>query len=324
MKLKTRLKRLYSKVEKALSVTAKTLVGTTIVGALVVLSYLAAKPDVTSPTVMLVSLYGGGGTGVIISNSDNYSEILTNGHVCKVLTNGGLAISTTGEKHLISDMIFYDLHDLCLVSVRADLHSSADLASLPALDYSVATVSGHPRLLPNVVSSGHFSSHQIIDVWVGNKPCSKEQLDSYQKIGRYCRFFGTVPIIKTYETRLVTAVTMPGSSGSAIYNSSGELSALVFAGGNGTTFAVPYEYIADFLFSKKGFPVIYPKYELDVENLINGNIARNQIENLNSRCAKTEDSLLKKTCKVILRDLEWRNNEVNTNSELDTISNFAD
>lgn len=311
------LGRVYKKIETLLSVGAKTTIGLAILTAMGGLTYLALQPkDITAPTVMLTALSRGGGTGVIIASSTNESKVLTNGHVCNVLTNGGVAITTRGQRHTVAELLFYEHHDLCLATVKANLGPAADIAGRASADYSQATVSGHPRLLPNVVSTGHFSSHQIIDVWLGTKPCSYEQLRSKENIGKFCRFFRHIPVIKTYETRLVTAATMPGSSGSAIYDTSGDLSALVFAGNQATTFAVPYEYLVDFLAHPyaAGNRLVVPDYFMNVEAKINRQRKAINRQELTTKCAKAEEDIIERACDVILRDLEWRNNENNIDS----------
>ena len=59
-----------------------------------------------------------------------------------------------------------------------------------------------------------------------------------------------IPIVKQYTTRTTDALIAPGSSGSGVYNTSGNLVAVVFAGyGRGLSqgILVPWEYIYSFL-----------------------------------------------------------------------------
>ena len=71
----------------------------------------------------------------------------------------------------------------------------------------------------------------------------------------YCLFYGGKPIIKVFESRVFTGLISPGSSGSGIYNSSGELVNVVFAGrGNRSqAFSVPYNYVVNFLKNHKKY-----------------------------------------------------------------------
>lgn len=188
-----------------------------------------------------------GGTGVVLKSSSKQSTVLTNGHVCRVVENGGIVVGDDGRQHAVTGYKRSQAHDLCLVTVAADLEVETKLASSAPDYYSSATVAGHPALLPTVVTSGHFSGHLIINVLTEITPCTEEDLKSSNAI--MCIFFGGIPKVSTYESQLVTATIQPGSSGSAVYNSKGEISALVFAGSGdlGYAIVVPYEFVAYFL-----------------------------------------------------------------------------
>lgn len=195
-----------------------------------------------------------GGTGVVIKSSDSGSTILTNGHVCAVVQNGGVVVDDSGHQYMVTAYKKSKLHDLCLVTVAANLDVDTKLASSAPDNYDYAMVSGHPSLLPTVVTYGHFSSHMIVQVLTEITPCKEEDVKNEPLM---CLFFGGIPKITTYEAQLVTATIQPGSSGSAVYNSSGELSALVFAGSGqlGYAMVVPYEFVAEFL--------VYEQYTLN-------------------------------------------------------------
>jgi hypothetical protein len=183
--------------------------------------------------------------------------------------------------------------------------------------YELATVSGHPALLPNVVTQGHFSGNKIIDVFLGMRKCSKSELEDEQ-LGFICFFFGGLPQIRTYEAVLVTATIMPGSSGSAIYNGKKELSAVVFAGSGeiGYAYAVPYEYVLNFLNEEvKTLRPLVPNYELDIKSIIQSeNYSRKQINSIESNCREainditdeTRKTQVQRMCDTIIRDASWR------------------
>ena len=181
-----------------------------------------------------------------MSNYENESEILTNRHVCEVVQNGGKVIFTNGERHLIKSLKKDSDHDLCIIVVPTKAKNKASIASTRPLFYEEATISGHPSLLPNVVTKGHFSGTQLIEVFVGIRECTKEEESAAYDM---CAFFGGMPVIETYESVLVTATIMAGSSGSGVYNSNGELAALAFAGTRGLSYAyvVPYEFVITFV-----------------------------------------------------------------------------
>lgn len=207
------------------------------------------KSSITSNTVMITNLAGNsGGSGTIVNSSPGFSQILTNGHVCQVVKNGGRVVTDSGESHFVISYKVSNNHDLCLLAVADDLHASASLSTGAPRKYSSAIVSGHPRLLPTIVTSGHFSSKMLIPVFTGVRPCTLEDAQN-PEFGMFCLFYGGIPIIKVYESIVVSATIQPGSSGSAVYDQAGNISAVIFAGSGdiGYGFAVPYEYVKLFL-----------------------------------------------------------------------------
>lgn len=111
-----------------------------------------------------------------------------------------------------------------------------------------ARIFGHPNLLPDVRSQGHFSEKSTISILTGIEPCTEAD-KADEGLNPLCTFLDGIPIIKTFEAILVTALIMPGSSGSAIVNHNNQISGVVFAGKQGLSyaFAVPYEFVANFL-----------------------------------------------------------------------------
>ena len=213
--------------------------------------YLGSNKHPSSVTVMITDLdQKGGGSGVVVSTSASESLILTNKHVCEgSLSGGGKIRLVSGQDIIVDKFLLDDMHDLCLISVFEDLKSSVKIAKSAPKIYSKSVVTGHPALMPNVISEGHFGGKEIIAVLTGIKKCKQEDFEK-PKRAPYCVFFGAYPIIEFLQAQLVSSTIMPGSSGSAVLNSNGELSGLVFAGrGRGLTygFIVPYEYVINFL-----------------------------------------------------------------------------
>ncbi len=245
-KLTSSLTKLYSYVEKSLTTTSKTAIGFAL---LLIVGYSASTlfqpTDLIESTVKITNTIGNsGGSGVILSSSSSGSIVLTNAHVCRVVEYGGKVTSKTGS-FLVSGYKKSNLHDLCMIEVKGDLGVSTPIAfSAPRAYYEEATISGHPRLLPNVVTRGHFSGTAIISVLVRFDKCEAGNKDLR------CIFFGGIPVIKNYESTLVTATIMPGSSGSGVYNKDDKLVGLAFAGSNGLGYAwtVPYEYLTYFVY----------------------------------------------------------------------------
>lgn len=190
---------------------------------------------------------GGGGTGVIIKSTVPMSVILTNNHVCEAIKSGGTVITDDNGSYQVATFKESKVHDLCLLSVMTDLHINTKIAERLPFKYEEASVSGHPNLLPTIITKGNFSGRETIQVMIGKKTCTEEDMNSSWAL--YCIFMGGIPIIKTYDAQVIAPTIMGGSSGSAVYNSDGDLSGLVFAGLDGLSYAyiVPLEYILIFL-----------------------------------------------------------------------------
>jgi S1-C subfamily serine protease len=199
-------------------------------------------------SVMITTLNGlSGGSGVIFSSYETYSIILTNKHVCEVIKYGGSVVTNDNQKYFISLYKFSKIHDLCLIQVNNNLKINSKLSITAPKPGEPAYIVGHPNLLPTTITEGHFSGHQTIEVLVGIKPCTSEHLTVPEAI--LCVFMGGIPDYKAYDSQVVSALIKPGSSGSPVYNSRGEIAGLVFAGSGdiGFAFVVPYEYIDLFL-----------------------------------------------------------------------------
>lgn len=190
-----------------------------------------------------------GGSGTVISSSATSSLVLTNGHVCGVVKAGGRITTEDQRTYLVDSYALSDEHDLCLISVASDLKRGSNLASrAPIATKENGTIIGHPRLYPTIVTSGPFADNMIIDVMIGVRECTDADRANPDR-ALMCAFFGVAPIIKMYESTLVSATIMPGSSGSGVFNAAGELQAVVFAGGGDLSYGmlVPYEYVNRFL-----------------------------------------------------------------------------
>lgn len=221
--------------------------------ALILLTLSACNSlNLTDVTVSITNLRGNsGGTGTILLSSSTNSLVLTNAHVCEVVKNGGIVHKENGNKFAVQSFRQSQLHDLCIISVPGDLKGNVKIASRPPFLLEGSVVSGHPRLLPIITSLGHFSGKEVIQVMVGLRDCTEEEKSDPKTI-MFCAFVGKLPIVKSYESQVVSNLIQPGSSGSAVYNSDGELSSVIFAGSGdiGYGFAVPYEYVSEFMRSE--------------------------------------------------------------------------
>lgn len=198
-----------------------------------------------------------GGTGVILKSSPGGTEILTNKHVCDLIQLGGIVIDDKNKTYPISSFQPYTPHDLCLVHISADLGVQTVVAKREPKLYSQDTVTGHPALLPSVITRGHFSHVETIQLMIGTKPCDGSEQDDEAIM---CVFMGVKPLIKDFSAQATSALIMPGSSGSGVFNDQGELSGLVFAGSQGLSysFIVPWTFINDFLTNRANYKVQVP------------------------------------------------------------------
>jgi S1-C subfamily serine protease len=257
-KAKKTINSIYRKAKKLLLSPVPSTVSYTIAAILVIallalvvhIYHLVRKPHPSSYTVMITNMAGNsGGSGVVIKNTPSESFILTNKHVCDgVLKKGGKIRRTNGEEHVVTGYLTDIEHDLCVLTVAADLERSISIADSAPVVYTEATITGHPALMPNIITKGHFGGREIIQLIVGVRKCKDSDKED-PNLAPFCAFFGLAPIIRNYESQVVSATIMGGSSGSAVLNERGELSGLVFAGnarGLSYAFIVPYEAVKNF------------------------------------------------------------------------------
>lgn len=248
-----------------------------------------------------------GGTGIILRSTSNETEILTNAHVCGVVEQGGVVKARTGV-YQVTSYAPSENSDLCIVKVAADLGVDTVLAKNAPAFYDHALVSGHPALYPNVVTEGHVSGRNIIQVLTKIRSCTQEDFDSDR--GLLCIFLGGIPVIKSYETVLVTATIMPGSSGSGVYNKNNGLIGVVFAGSSGFGYGwtVPYDQVKAFL--TKEYPRIKATHVNQEIDLFGAKEAKKKVDfNLDvikQKCAVNVNPGLKPYCDIVQRDLLWR------------------
>lgn len=217
-------------------------------------TYPKTTAEFAKTSVKLVSKRGGGGSGVVLESNKNESIILTNRHVCRLVTQGGIVVRE-GERHWVTHYKMSKNHDLCLVKVNADMGINTKVASEAPTKYTKAFISGHPHLLPHVLTQGNFSGRIFINLVVALRKCTQAD---YSKARRardmrtmlMCMFYGGLPVTQTFDSQLVTGTILPGSSGSAVFNEKGEISGLVFASGSrelSYALVVPQPYVYHFV-----------------------------------------------------------------------------
>lgn len=285
---------------KVLRKSTKVLLGTLLV--LIAARIVGNKTrDIYSTSVMITtSEQNHGGTGIILRSSSSKSEVLTNAHVCEVVKNGGLVLATTGN-YPVNSVRISEVSDLCILTVLDNLHFKTKVAKYSPSLYDHVMVSGHPALMPNIVSEGHLSGEQVIQVITGLRPCT--DLDN----PLVCAFLGGIPIVKSFQSRLVSATIMPGSSGSGVYNSNRQLIGVVFAGSGdfGYGWTVPFEQVTQFLnVESNKIPESLAKQEYTSEHTETKNKIRKAIEKCN-KTDLTDKDVLKEICSIITRDNTW-------------------
>lgn len=227
-------------------------------------------PAFAETTAMITNLEGNsGGSGVVLESNADESLVLTNSHVCEVTRNGGI-VRTDTKSAIVVSFQQSEIHDLCLIKVKADLGINTKIADNAPQLFSKASIAGHPQLLPTIVTEGHFSHKVIIPVLFKIKKCEDKDYDN-PDLGMFCLFFGGIPIIRIFEAQPVSATIQPGSSGSAVFNSEGNISGLVFAGSGQLAYAyiVPLEYVKFFVEKEsKTLTEVVPSSEINLSDLL--------------------------------------------------------
>jgi S1-C subfamily serine protease len=221
--------------------------------------YPSAPKELKAATVKVTNNEGySGGTGVIYRSYANASYILTNSHVCEVLSKDGGKIVTSKGTYKVEKYKHARNHDLCLVMVIADLKVNTKLANSGLGFGDYVQIAGHPYLNPLTISTGSYSGTKRIELLVGMEACTPEE-NANPDLELLCHWFGGIPIIKTFESGLTSALIAPGNSGSAVFNGSGEIVGLAFAGtgrGLSHSFIVPLAHIKTFLAEVHRIPFI--------------------------------------------------------------------
>jgi len=254
-------------------------------------------PDFYKTSVRVYNIQmNSGGTGSIFRSYSNASHILTNKHVCALIKPGGY-INYKNKDYIITHYKEFKRHDLCLIRIGTGLDVNLNVSQTISKTSQTVYVSGHPNLLPHIVTKGHISDNMDIQIIVGNRKCTKEEaiIDPAR-----CAFFGGMPVIETSESTVVSNLIKPGSSGSAVFNRSGEIVGVVYAGsGRGFShgFIVPHIYLLYFVQNAHRQPWIRvsakDKTDESVESNFNYESCRGIITKpIKTICDQVQDSLI--------------------------------
>lgn len=264
---------------------------------------LSCTQAIPRATVAITNLTGSsGGSGSIIESSVLESLILTNSHVCEILKRGGLVHTVHGE-YFADSFRQSKIHDLCLVKVLGDLGVKTAIASSAPDPFDSATVSGHPMLLPTIITEGHFSFNAISRVVTGIKECTdQDRQDPYKAF--ICAILGGLPEVKAYESTIVSPTIQPGSSGSAVYNSKGEIAAVIFAGSGTISYgvAVPWRYVSYFInVESKELTEHVPNTAASIFDTASSRSYKSKVD---AACMYVTDVKTKGYCDSLQRDLD--------------------
>lgn len=216
------------------------------------LLFMTACFNPQKSTVMITTSAGNsGGSGSVINSYDTYSLILTNAHICKAVRNGGIVSNADGD---VADVVSYkvsELHDLCMIKVHSNMHAETVISTTIPSTLDPVTVLGHPHLLPIMKMTGNYGDKKVIEVMYGTRECTAAELVD-PNTSFFCTLFHKIPLIRAFESSVISALISPGSSGSAVYNNNNEIVGVVFAGGGDPSygFIVPLEYVYNFVYNE--------------------------------------------------------------------------
>lgn len=187
------------------------------------------KENVKKSVVKVLHEEGGGGTGFVIRAASGRKLIVTNRHVCRSLQTPlhfeSEYLSRAMPAHILE---ISKEHDLCLLEAPIEL-PALTLGYDPSIG-DIVFIIGFPLLRGPTSSDGEIRSRENVTVLDTKDECS------------------TAPMCFTdYDILEVSAPILPGNSGSPLISQSGTVIGVVFAGGAGTTAAVPYAYLKELL-----------------------------------------------------------------------------
>lgn len=233
-----------------------------------------------------------GGTGSVFRSFDNATHILTNKHVCRLVEQGGI-IEHAGNKYDVTHYKKFPTHDLCLVRIKTGLSINTVISDVIYKRSITTYVSGHPNLLPHIVTKGHMSDRIDIKLVVGVKKCKEGDNDIR------CAWFGGKPVVKTFDSQLISNLIKPGNSGSAVFNGKGEIVGVVYAGdsrGFSFGYIVPQIYVIFFVqnahrykWVKVGTPVDEEDW---IDRVFNYKICENDEKELFDFCLEIKNNMI--------------------------------
>lgn len=221
-----------------------------LIGANYVLTYDKSRAVATSEGKSIVRVLRpdkkSGGTGFVAESPTSGGRyVVTNNHVCGVAVDGHVVLdSPEMARDMRARVIERNAaEDLCLIEAPAGLEP-LKLANRPAGLLDRVYVAGHPRLMPLTVTTGLI--RQMPKMWeigIGEVGPDEECEDGAKEVS----FIFIKVCFRSFYAYEMTAPILPGNSGSPVLNSDGEVVAVVFAGGDSVSLAIPAQALRNFL-----------------------------------------------------------------------------
>lgn len=216
---------------------------------------LYIRNKVGSVVVKITNVQGtSGGTGFHVKAASGKTYILTNNHVCEIeLRSNLITIESpiTGRKIQRQIVERFKKHDLCLIEGVPEVEGISVGSEQSPGDLVFTT--GHPRLVPLTVSKGEVIQEREIELVhsfnTTEKECPGRFIDLSDNFGAAMFGLENVCLIDRISKEF-TASIYPGSSGSPVVNTYGNLVGVVFAGSSRVpteNFYVPLRFVEELL-----------------------------------------------------------------------------
>ena len=209
-----------------------------------------------SNIVMLSNLtHTSGGTGFYVHAPSGKIVTITNGHVCRLATNGIIISDNGAIREPVKVISQYDNNDLCIVGTPAAITSGFSVAGSVREGENIYVL-GHPLLEPKSLVKGQISGGSLVSIIQGNNMVCEGK--TYKKVPPDANDILSIILhieflcVRTTEAVFVTANILPGNSGSPVLNKWGNVVGVAFAGSPGSSrgLIVSLDDLKDFLKDK--------------------------------------------------------------------------